>query len=64
MGWFSSKQDENNEAYAEGYKDGKEASAIDIIARDFYEAADSNFGPTDSKTSSYREGFKAGSGQT
>ena len=60
MGWFTSKEEDNNEAYKEGYEAGKNASCLEYITHDLGRALDTNFGPESTKESSYHGGFDAG----
>jgi hypothetical protein len=60
MGWFSSKQEDNNKAYAEGHEAGKNADLIARFVHDIGKAVDSNFGPESTKDSSYNAGFSDG----
>ena len=60
MGWFTSKQDENNEAYAKGVEAGKSAGAIEYFVHDIGNAIHSNFGKEATEDSSYNAGFEEG----
>jgi len=60
MGWLSSKEDNNNEAYAEGYEKGKNASPLEAGLRDLGQAIESNFGEPSSTEHCHNEGWKAG----
>jgi hypothetical protein len=60
MGWFSSKEDDNNEAYAKGVDDGQNATVIDHFVHDVGQAIQSNFGEPSSTEDCYNKGFDAG----
>ena len=57
MGWFSSKskQDRNNDAYAEGFKTRENASPVERMS---YNVSMSLFAPSNSTERAFNDGYK------
>ena len=61
MGWFSTNEEDNDEAYAEGQDDGQNGGIIGEFVHDIGQAIDSNFGERSSTEECYDKGFDEGS---